>query len=155
MFIHFQVLCDNVAGKIGRVARTPKRLQAAVSNRSAGEARPSRFSSHLLAVSGAISTKFMSLRPGSGVGAAVDHKRCACDETSFVARQERYKTGDIARLSKFWNRHTGTLAISVITIGGIHVRIGRAGMDDVGCDFPRAKIACQRLGQTYEGGLAG
>ncbi len=56
MFIHFQVLCDDVAGKMDHILRTPKRLQAAVSNRSAGERpRPSRFSSHLLAVSGAIS----------------------------------------------------------------------------------------------------
>jgi hypothetical protein len=64
MFIHFQVLCDDVAGHMGHILRTPKRLQAAVSNRSAGgktppvrpgeKPRPSRFSSHLLAVSGAI-----------------------------------------------------------------------------------------------------
>ncbi|MDR6631917.1 hypothetical protein J2X72_000688 [Phyllobacterium sp. 1468] len=64
MFIHFQVPCDDVAGKMDHILRTPKRLQAAVSIRSAGgRPRPSRFSSHLLAVSGAISTRFMSLRP--------------------------------------------------------------------------------------------
>ena len=36
MFIHFQVPCDAVAGKMAHILRTPKRLQAAVSNRSAG-----------------------------------------------------------------------------------------------------------------------
>jgi len=35
MFIHFQVLCDDVAGRKDHILRTPKRLQAAVSNRSA------------------------------------------------------------------------------------------------------------------------
>jgi hypothetical protein len=64
MFIHFQVLCDDVAGRKDHILWTPKRLQAAVSNRSAGERpRPSRFSSHLLAVSGAIVDPIVSLRP--------------------------------------------------------------------------------------------
>jgi hypothetical protein len=40
MFIHFQVLCDDVAGHMGHILRTPKRLQAAVSNRSAGGKTP-------------------------------------------------------------------------------------------------------------------
>ncbi|MBB3145288.1 hypothetical protein FHS21_001693 [Phyllobacterium trifolii] len=35
MFIHFQVPCDDVAGKMDHILRTPKRLQAAMSNRSA------------------------------------------------------------------------------------------------------------------------
>jgi len=40
MFIHFQVPCDAVAGKMDHILRTPKRLQAAVSNRSAGGKTP-------------------------------------------------------------------------------------------------------------------
>jgi hypothetical protein len=40
MFIHFQVLCDAVAGQMDHILRTPKRLQAAVSNRSAGGKAP-------------------------------------------------------------------------------------------------------------------
>jgi hypothetical protein len=40
MLIHFQVLCDDVAGKMDHILRTPKRLQAAVSNRSAGRKTP-------------------------------------------------------------------------------------------------------------------
>ena len=34
MFIHFQVLCDAVAGQMDHILRTPKRLQAAMSSRS-------------------------------------------------------------------------------------------------------------------------
>ncbi|RCW77638.1 hypothetical protein C7476_1414 [Phyllobacterium bourgognense] len=40
MSIHFQVLCDDVAGKTDHILQTPKRLQAAVSNRSAGGKTP-------------------------------------------------------------------------------------------------------------------
>ena len=40
MFIHFQVPCDDVAGKMDHILRTLKRLQAAVSNRSAGGKTP-------------------------------------------------------------------------------------------------------------------
>ena len=40
MFIHFQVPCDDVAGKMDHILRTPKRLQAAMSNRSAGGKTP-------------------------------------------------------------------------------------------------------------------
>ena len=40
MFIHFQALCDDVAGQMDHILRTPKRLQAAVSNRSAGGKTP-------------------------------------------------------------------------------------------------------------------
>ncbi|WP_130270095.1 hypothetical protein [Phyllobacterium myrsinacearum] len=40
MFIHSQVLCDAVAGRKDHILRTPKRLQAAVSSRSAGGKAP-------------------------------------------------------------------------------------------------------------------
>jgi hypothetical protein len=40
MPVHFQVLCDTVAGQMDHILRTPKRLQAAVSNRSAGGKTP-------------------------------------------------------------------------------------------------------------------
>jgi hypothetical protein len=40
MFIHFQVLCDDVVEKMDHILRTPKRLQAAMSNRSAGGKDP-------------------------------------------------------------------------------------------------------------------
>ena len=40
MFIHFQVPCDAVAGKMGHILRTLIRLQAAVSNLSAGGKTP-------------------------------------------------------------------------------------------------------------------
>ncbi|MDR6632238.1 hypothetical protein J2X72_001009 [Phyllobacterium sp. 1468] len=40
MFIHFQVPCDAVAGKMDHILRTLIRLQAAVSNRSAGGKTP-------------------------------------------------------------------------------------------------------------------
>jgi hypothetical protein len=41
MFIHLQVLCDDVAGKMDHILWTPKRLQAAMSNRLAGGKAPS------------------------------------------------------------------------------------------------------------------
>ncbi|MDR6635958.1 hypothetical protein J2X72_004772 [Phyllobacterium sp. 1468] len=40
MFIHFQVPCDAIAGKMDHILRTLIRLQAAVSNRSAGKTPP-------------------------------------------------------------------------------------------------------------------
>jgi hypothetical protein len=40
MFIHFQVPCDAVAAQMDHILRTPNRLQAAVSNRSAGGKTP-------------------------------------------------------------------------------------------------------------------
>ncbi len=40
MFIHFQVLCDDVAGKMDHIVQTPKPLQAAMSNRLAGGKTP-------------------------------------------------------------------------------------------------------------------
>ena len=40
MFIHSQVLCDDGAGQMDHILRTPKRLQAAVSSRSAGGKTP-------------------------------------------------------------------------------------------------------------------
>ncbi len=40
MFIHFQVLCDDVAGQMDHILRTPKRLQAAMSSRLDGGKTP-------------------------------------------------------------------------------------------------------------------
>ena len=40
MSIHFQVLCDAVAGKMDHIRRTPKRLQAAMSSRLDGGKTP-------------------------------------------------------------------------------------------------------------------
>lgn len=40
MFIHSQVLCDDGAGQMDRILRTPKRLQAAVSSCSVGGETP-------------------------------------------------------------------------------------------------------------------
>ena len=40
MFIHFQVPCDAVAGKMHHILRTLNRRQAAASNRSAGGTTP-------------------------------------------------------------------------------------------------------------------
>ena len=60
----FQVLRDKVAERMAHIVPTPKRLQAASSNRSAGGKTPTFAPlSHLLAVSGAISIIFMSWRP--------------------------------------------------------------------------------------------
>jgi hypothetical protein len=61
---------------------TPERLQAAASKRSADDPhRPSRFSSHLLAVPGAISITFMSPRPSAL--AAGDNKRFSSTSPPF------------------------------------------------------------------------
>ncbi|MDR6634100.1 hypothetical protein J2X72_002900 [Phyllobacterium sp. 1468] len=40
MFIHFQVPCDAITGKMDHIVRTLIRLQAAVSNHSAGGKTP-------------------------------------------------------------------------------------------------------------------
>src|SRR5262245_22707157 len=84
----------------------------------------------------------------SYVGAAVDGESSTGYEAAFLAREPCDKRGDVARLGKAGNGHETSLRVGVLTIGGIHIRVGRPGMHDVGGDAARPEIARHTLGEA-------
>ena len=83
----------------------------------------------------------------SYVGTAVDGETGTGHEAAFLARNPGDKTGYVVRVGKAGNGHPVSLCICMRTVGGIHVRVGRAWMQDVDSDAPRPEVARHALGE--------